>query len=64
MTEEQRYVPGTILQDQATMSYWLVLRRSAELGLNGHIANVISGEVRHLCWLDEPKPISHLEVMW
>ena len=64
MIKEQRYVPGTILQDQKTMSYWLVLRPTAELGIKGHIANLINGQVRSLDWLDEPKPISHLEVMW
>ena len=67
MTEKQKYRPGTILQDQVTMSYWLVLCPSessyCHVPINT-IVNLINGQVRPLEWLEEPKPISHLEVMW
>ena len=65
MTEEQRYVPGTILQDQNTMSYWLVLCPSRNCAMKYDlIANLINGQVKTLSFVDEVKPISHLEIMW
>jgi hypothetical protein len=64
MIEEQKYAPGTILEDQKTKSYWLVLQPMKIGNKMNMIANLFNGEVKHLNWLEEPKEISCLEVMW
>ena len=65
MTEEQRYAPGTLLQDSHNNSYWLVLAPNEFYPIKfNSVANLFSGTVVHVDWIVEPKPISHLEVMW
>ena len=62
---KQQYIPGTILQDSESKSYWLVLAPNEFYPIKPNsVANLINGQVQHVSWLREPKQVSHLEVMW
>jgi hypothetical protein len=65
MTKEQKYAPGTILQDSHDNSYWLVLAPNEFYPIKfNSVANLFSGTVVHVDWIVKPKEISHLEIMW
>ena len=65
MTEEQKYHPGTLLQDQQTLSYWLVLCPNEFYPIQeGSVANIINGQVKNIGWLHNPKRVQHFEIMW
>lgn len=65
MTEEQRYKPGTIVQDLHDNSYWLVLASNELYPIKfNSVANIFNGTVVHVDRLVEPKQIRHLEILW
>ena len=62
-----KYVPGTILQDSVSKSYWIVLQSHPYIFLETKIpkvANLFNGHVRHIDQLVKPKQVTHLEIVW
>lgn len=64
MSERQKYSPGTILEYK-NKNYYIVLAPNEFRNIpKNTVVGLFSGEIRSLDWLEEPKEITHLEIMW